>query len=170
MSSPELENHARDLPAPLPAIASSPERRFQAFDTQTGLQGLIPYIEQPIVHLLIEDKPSTAYNLPGFVLESKLTGEWFVFSRGRLALQGEGGGHRNMKAVVDLLREKQTKIVGWVIRQADMDQLEDGTLLWPEARKDIVPLLSYHVDDENWEWRGIKRTFDKLTGATIQAH
>jgi hypothetical protein len=142
-----------------PAVRS----RFETFDAHFDIERLLTYVEQPMVHLLIEDQPSSAYNLPGYVLESRMTGEWFVFSRGRLSLEGDGGGHRNMRGVTELLHEKQTKIVGWVIQKNDMDRLEEGVLLWPEAKKDLVPLLSYRVDDDAWKWASIKREFDKLT-------
>ncbi|WP_211460854.1 hypothetical protein [Collimonas silvisoli] len=138
-------------------------RRFESFDARYDIERLLTYVEQPVVHLLVEDQPSTAYNLPGYVLESKTTGEWFVFSRGRLALEGTGGGYQNMEGVIKILRAKDAKIVGWVIRKSDMDRLEDGRLLWPEARRDLIPLLSYHVDDERWKWAAMKREFDKLT-------
>lgn len=141
----------------------SSQRRFDIFDARYDLERLLAYVEHPVVHLLVEDQPSTAYNLPGYVLESKATGEWFVFSRGRLALEGNGGGYRNMQGVTEILRAKQTKIVGWVIRKSDMDRLEGGQLLWPEARQELIPLLSYQIDDDCWRWMGIKREFDKLT-------
>jgi hypothetical protein len=139
------------------------QRRFETFDARYDIERLLAYVEQPVVHLLVEDLPSTAYNLPGYVLESKATGEWFVFSRGRLALEGDGGGYHNMQGVTEILRAKQTKIIGWVIRKTDMDRLEDGQLLWPEARQELVPLLSFQVEDDRWRWMGIKRQFDKLT-------
>jgi hypothetical protein len=56
------------------------QRRFETFDARYDIERLLAYVEQPVVHLLVEDLPSTAYNLPGYVLESKATGEWFVFS------------------------------------------------------------------------------------------
>jgi hypothetical protein len=139
------------------------QRRFDIFDARYDIERLLAYVEHPVVHLLVEDQPSSAYNLPGYVLESKVTGEWFVFGRGRLALEGNGGGYRNMQGVTEILRAKQTKIVGWVIRKASMDRLESGQLLWPEARQDLIPLLSYHLDDDRWRWMGIKREFDTLT-------
>lgn len=145
------------------SIEPTAQRRFETFDARNDIEHLLTYVEQPLVHLLVEDQPSTAYNLPGYVLESKVTGEWFVFSRGRLSLEGDGGGHRNMRGVTELLREKQTKIVGWVIQKKDMDRLEGGVLLWPEAKRDLVPLLSYRVEDDAWKWASIKHQFDKLT-------
>jgi hypothetical protein len=150
---------ANDEDADPPAMP----RRFEIFDARYDIERLLAYVEQPVVHLLVEDQPSTAYNLPGYVLESKTTGEWFVFSRGRLALEGTGGGYQNMESVTEILRAKETKIVGWVIRNGDMDRLEDGRLLWPEARRDLIPLLSYRVEDDRWKWVAIKREFDKLT-------
>lgn len=115
-----------------PSIVSAPPasmppagaRRFRSFDATDSLESILRMVERPVVHLLVEDQPSTHYRLPGYVLESTATGEWYVFYRGRLALEGTGGGANNMRDVSDLLRERGVRIVGWVIRQADMDALE----------------------------------------------
>jgi hypothetical protein len=140
-------------------------RRFNTFDARHDIERFLSYVQEPIVHLLVEDSPSTHYNLPGYVLQSNVTGEWFVFSRGRLSLQGTGGGHHNMEAVADILTQKRTTIVGWVIQKEAMDDLERGVLLWPDAKRSIVPLPAFHSDDP--VWLGIKRQFDELARKAV---
>ncbi len=162
-SAPVRDERRPELSAGDETGGPTSQRRFDIFDARYDIERFLAYVEHPVVHLLVEDQPSSAYNLPGYVLESKATGEWFVFGRGRLALEGNGGGYRNMQGVTEILRAKQTKIVGWVIRKSDMDRLEDGQLLWPMARQDLIPLLSYQIEDDRWRWMGIKREFDKLT-------
>lgn len=150
---PLLEGAAIEPTLPVAA------RRFRTFDATDSLVSILRLVEGPIVHLLVEDRPSTHYRLPGYVLESTVTGEWYVFSRGRLALEGTGGGANNMRDVSALLRERGVRIVGWVIDQADMDALEGGRMLWPEARATLVPLLSFLSNDDEWEWRPIRDRF-----------
>ncbi|CUJ69267.1 Uncharacterised protein [Achromobacter sp. 2789STDY5608633] len=140
-------------------------RRFRTFDATDSLVSILQLVEGPVVHLLVEDQPSTHYRLPGYVLESTVTGEWYVFARGRLALEGTGGGANNMRDVSDLLRERGVRIVGWVIPQADMDALEGGRMLWNEARAALVPLLSFISNDDEWEWRPIRDRFAAVVNA-----
>lgn len=144
---------------------SESSRRFITFDARYDIEKFVGFVQDPIVHLLIEECPSTHYNLPAYVLESQKTGEWFVFSRGRLALQGTGGGHQNMESVVSILRSKETGIVGWVIASSEMDRLEGGEATWPSIKPSLIPLLSYSSDDS--VWLGIKRQFNQhLSQAT----
>jgi hypothetical protein len=151
------ESPARNPPAGV--------RRFRTFDATDSLESILRMVEGPVVHLLVEDKPSTHYRLPGYVLESTVTGEWYVFARGRLALEGVGGGATNMRGVSDLLRERGVRIVGWVIAQADMDALEGGRMVWHEARNTLVPLLSFVSNDDEWEWRPIRDRFAEVVNA-----
>ena len=142
--------------------ASISPRRFRAFDARYDVERFVLFVQEPIVHLLVEESPSTHYNLPAYVLESQRTGEWFVFSRGRLALQGSGGGSNNMDSVVEILRSKQTQIVGWVVASHDLDTLEGGSVTWPMVKPNLIPLLSYHSDRH--EWSEIKRRFKAYFG------
>ncbi|MBO1539937.1 hypothetical protein [Pseudomonas sp. OA65] len=136
-------------------------RRFKTFDAVYDLEKLLAYVDNPIVYLLVEDSPSSAYNLPSYVLESGNTGEWFVFTRGRLALQGSGGGHQNTKGVFEILLQKKTKIGAWVVEKTLLDQLDNGQALWPEVKQLSVPLLA--VLSEEYSWSEIQRQFEALS-------
>lgn len=125
-------------------------RRFKSFDAVYDLAPLLEYVDEPIVYLLIEDSPSTAYNLPAYVLESQRTGEWFVFSRGRMAFQGTGGGLRNTRGVFDTLKEKRAKIGAWVVPKELLDRFEFGQVVWPTVKMEAVPLLAHLAEDFSW--------------------
>jgi len=136
-------------------------RRFKTFDAVYDLEKILSYVDVPIVHLLIEDSPSTHYNLPGYVLESQSTGEWFVFSRGRLALQGSGGGHNNTEGVFALLSVKKAAIGAWVVEKRLLDLFENGQALWPDVKQQAVPLLSFL--SEEYSWSEIQNQFRTLS-------
>lgn len=141
--------------------ASAKSRRFKTFDAVYDLEKILQYVDVPIVHLLVEDSPSTHYNLPGYVLESKSTGEWFVFSRGRLALQGSGGGYKNAEGVFSLLAAKKTTIGAWVVDKKLLDSFENGQTLWPEVKQQAVPLLVFL--SEEYSWSEIQHQFTSLS-------
>lgn len=67
-----------------------------------------------------------------------------------------------MESVSQLLSERDIKVIGWVIRRDDLEELEEGRLTWPRAKQDLVPLVSYRHAEEDWHWAGIKRRFDAL--------
>ena len=156
-----------------PAHPSEPEaaaevtvpRRFKTFDAVHDLEKILSYIDNPIVYLLVEDSPSTAYNLPSYVLESASTGEWFVFSRGRLALQGSGGGHHNIEGVFSLLSAKKAKIGAWVAESKLLDQFESGQVLWPTVKHQSVPLLAFL--SEEYSWAEIQNQFRVLSAPRV---
>lgn len=138
-----------------------PPRRFKTFDAVYDLENILSYVEDPVVYLLVEDSPSTAYNLPCYVLESASTGEWFVFRRGRLALQGSGGGHQNIEGVFLLLSNKKAKIGAWVANKKQLDQFESGQVLWPKVKEQSVPLLAFLSDA--YSWSEIRNKFRELS-------
>jgi hypothetical protein len=150
-------------PAPEKQVESvaATGRRFKTFDAVYDLEKILSYVDAPIVHLLIEDSPSTAYNLPGYVLESRSTGEWFVFSRGRLALQGCGGGHNNTESVFSMLSDKKTTIGAWVVDKKLLDLFENGQALWPDVKRQAVPLLAFL--SEEYSWSEIQNQFHALS-------
>ena len=156
---PEVE----EVPAPekLDEKVTAKARRFKTFDAVYDLEKILSYVDAPIVHLLIEDSPSSAYNLPGYVLESGSTGEWFVFSRGRLALQGSGGGRNNTEGVFSLLSAKKTTIGAWVVEKKLLDLFENGQALWPEVKQEAVPLLAFL--SEEYSWSEIQKQFRALS-------
>lgn len=136
------------------------DRLFKSFDAVYDLSKILPLVEKPIVHLLFERDPSTHYRLPAYVLESSETGEWYVFSRGRLAFEGSGGGMHNAEEVMKVLRDKQTRITAWVMPNSRLDGLESGHTLWPTVKSECVPLLA--VLNKDYEWSGILSKFYAL--------
>lgn len=138
-------------------------RRFNVFDAVYDLEKILPHVRTPIVHLLIEDSPSSAYHLLGYVLESGVTGEWFLFSRGRLALQGDGGGKNNTDGVISRLEEKQATIGAWVVEKERLDLFEQGQALWPEVKQQAVPLLAFL--SEEYSWSQIQQRFNNLNAS-----
>lgn len=50
-----------------------------------------------------------------------------------------------MESVSQLLSERDIKVIGWVIRRDDLEELEEGRLTWPRAKQDLVPLVSYQI-------------------------
>ncbi|WP_445147296.1 hypothetical protein [Dyella sp. Tek66A03] len=156
--------HAVDREAPeainaLPAMPSVEAmtteddtlRRFRTFDILHDLDAVISVLQDPKVHILIEDIPSTAYCLPAVVLQSTATAEWYVFRRGRFAFQGTGGGLANSRTIVDNLKKRGVPISAWVIRRNDLDAVEAGKLTWPVASRDTVPILAAPGTDYMWD-------------------
>ena len=47
------------------------ERKFRTFDARYGIPTALDDIEKPLVSILIEQNPSTHYNLPCVVIESR---------------------------------------------------------------------------------------------------
>ena len=157
----ESELESKSMPERPHVEVATKVRRFKTFDAVYDLEKILSYVDAPIVHLLIEDSPSTHYNLPGYILESQSTGEWFVFSRGRLALQGCGGGHNNTEGVFSLLSAKKTTIGAWVIEKKLLDIFENGRALWPDVKQQAVPLLAFL--SEEYSWSEIQNQFRALT-------
>ncbi|WP_298445322.1 hypothetical protein [uncultured Ferrimonas sp.] len=125
-------------------------RKFKTFDAFHDLPQMVNDIDSPLVSILIERSPSSHYNLVCVVLESRLTGEWFVFSRGRMAFQGSGGGHTNSNMIIQTLKKKKSPIVVWVYDNNFVDDLESGFVLWPEIKGKGIPLRSLVSNDSSW--------------------
>lgn len=124
-------------------------RKFKTFDAFHDLRQMINDVDNPLVSILIESSPSSHYNLVCVVLESTLTGEWFVFSRGRMAFQGGGGGHINSKMIIEDLKQKESPIGVWVYDNNFVDDLENGYVLWPEIKGKGIPLRSLVSNDSS---------------------
>ena len=113
---------------------------------QEGQLGrLLAAIQQSNVYFLIEQEPSTFYNLATAVVEDARTGDWYPFARD-LALQGEGGGWGNTQRFV---RDVQGAVeAGADIRvsirvasSADLHGLRDGRIAWPDMKGRSIPAL-----------------------------
>ncbi|GFD87002.1 hypothetical protein KUL150_30610 [Alteromonas sp. KUL150] len=126
-------------------------RMFRTFDARYGIPEVISREDEPLVSILIEREPSTAYNLPCVVIESEKTREWFVMAKGNIALQGAGGGLSFAKDFVSKLQEKGAHIGIWVYDNELVDALDAGLVLWPEIKNQGIPLRSYISDRGSWE-------------------
>lgn len=124
--------------------------KFKTFDAWTDLSKFLAAVKEPIISVLIEDEPSTFYRLPAIVLESRLTGEWFVFSRGRMSFQGDGGGMRNSQAILDQVKRAGAAIGVWVLPQKLMSELDNGYETWGNIKPHAIPLLARVAQDYSW--------------------
>ncbi|WAG21496.1 hypothetical protein DX980_07840 [Burkholderia gladioli] len=136
-------------------------RKFKTFDAWNDLDNLLKIVKEPLISILIEDQPSTHYRLPSLVLESRVSGEWYVFCRGRMSFEGNGGGIRNSEVILDRLKAANVSVGVWVLDQALLDQLDSGYELWPAIRSQAVPFLAAASND--YSWAEIKRNVVKLT-------
>ena len=158
----ELESSSPQIATtnPTPQLAAPAIKSFRTFDAVHDFGHIIPLVDQPVFHLLIESEPSTAYNLAAFVVESRSTGQWYLFARGRIALEGSGGGKSNLDSVMSQLRNQSTPIAAWVIDQNMLDKFESGEILWNSVRSSVVPLVAYMSQSESWP--GIRNRFRAL--------
>jgi hypothetical protein len=126
-------------------------RLFKTYDVYTESEEIIKSLKDVVAHIVVENSPSTFYNLALLILESKLTGEWYVFRRGRIAFQGTGGGHQQSERLINLLKRENIPVAAWAGDRNILDSFESGTLLWPELKISLVPLAASIVEDEDWK-------------------
>lgn len=119
------------------------ERVFQTFHIKNGFEGILNFVSDPIVHMVIEDHPTTAWHLVVLVVESRTTGEWYVSQKGEMAFEGSGGGLFVAETVVRKCKERRIPVAGWVISREDSDDLSSGKKLWTEIKSSVIPLMSY---------------------------
>jgi hypothetical protein len=131
-------------------IPTPPRRLFTTFDTTLDLHWIAERIHKPVVHLVVEDRPSTSYNMVAIVVESLTTGEWYLFPRRRVSLLGHKPGQVNLPDVIDRFREQQAQIAGWVAPQRALAKFEAGCTLWNQIQLGLVPLLAYSSRDAVW--------------------
>ncbi|MFC3459816.1 hypothetical protein [Massilia haematophila] len=124
--------------------------RFRTFDSARDFDTLLRTVSEPVISILIEDTPSTSYRLPSMVLESRVTGEWFVFPRMRMSFEGNGGGLRNARDTFDLIRLVGANVGAWVVPQQVLDSLDNGYLVWAEVRPTAIPLLAVISGEHSW--------------------
>ncbi len=132
------------------APAETRSVKFKTFDAWNDLSKLLAAVKEPMISVLIEDEPSTSYRLPAIVLESRLTGEWFVFSRGRMSFQGDGGGMRNSRDILDQVKRAGATIGVWVLPQKLMSDLDNGYETWANIKPHAIPLLARVAQDYTW--------------------
>lgn len=160
-------NHGSEPEPAAPNVGSQPDdaekilrlRKFNTFDAWQDLPKLLKVVKDPVISILIEDEPSTHYRLPSMVLESRATGEWYVFSRGRMSFEGDGGGIRNTRDILDQVKSAGATVGVWVVPQERLDELDSGYEVWANVRPHAVPLLA--VISRNHSWSEIERNVSK---------
>lgn len=147
-------------PPPVEVKPPEPERLFQTFSIRFGLEEVLSFVPDPVVHAVVEDRPSTAWHWVCLVVESKTTGEWYVSQKGEMAFEGTGGGRIVARDVARLCRERNVPLTAWVAQKSKADMLAAGGVLWPTVKPELVPLLSYAKSD--YFIRYIASTFREL--------
>jgi hypothetical protein len=126
--------------------------KFRTFDVWLELDDILLEIEEPVGHLIIETSPTTFYYLTTLVLESRKTGEWYVFRRGRMSFQSTGGGKHQIEILLNKFINRKVAIALWSVEKETLDQFESGELLWHELKQKLIPLRSSVVDQRNWDY------------------
>lgn len=122
-------------------------REFQTFHIKSGFESILNFVGDPVVHMVVEDEPTTAWHLVILVVESRVTGEWYVSKKGEMAFEGSGGGLYVAENIARICRERRVPTAGWVIQKKDSDALSNGQKLWPEVKGSIIPLMSYSKNE-----------------------
>lgn len=117
---------------------------YRTFDIVRDLYDIIALIKSPMVHIVIEDKPSSAWHLPLVVVEDIESKEWYVFSKGRMAFEGSGGGMANSKSLLQYLVNNKIRFAGWVLDYVSSEKLSQGCTAWPTLRDKCLPLIAYN--------------------------
>lgn len=126
--------------------------KFRTFDVWLELDDILSEIEEPVGHLIIETSPTTFYHLTALVLESRKTGEWYVFRRGRMSFQSTGGGKHQIETLLDKFVNRKVALALWSVEKEILDQFESGKLLWHELKQKLIPLRSSVVDQRDWDY------------------
>lgn len=135
--------------------------RFKTFDIFHEFDELLPLVKDPVVHIVVEDKPSTAWHLPLVVLEDKTTKEWYIFSKGRMAFEGSGGGFLQSGILFKKLIDNKVPFTAWVLDYILTEKLSQGCRMWPEFRGHCIPLLIYNKNKTFTDY--IRKTFINMS-------
>jgi hypothetical protein len=120
------------------------KRNYKTFDVVNDFKMYMQFINEPVVHIVVEGANlDSAWHLPVIVIEEPKTGQWFVFSKGRVALEGCGGGLHNFEDMITICVDKNAGIAAWVLNYYDSEKLSQGCALWPIVKPKCIPLLSY---------------------------
>lgn len=123
------------------------KKRFRTFDIAHDLDDVTSLMRQPVVHIVLEDKPTTAWHLALVVAEDAVTSEWYVFRKGRLAFEGTGGGLHQSKTLFKKLLERGIPFAGWVVDQVSSEKLSQGCQPWPRIREHCLPILAFEKNE-----------------------
>ena len=122
-------------------------RQFQTFHIKTGFESILNFVQEPIVHMVVESEPTTAWHLVILIVESRVTGEWYVSQKGEMAFEGSGGGLYVAEKVATICRNRRITTAGWVLSKEDSDSLARGIKTWPQLKINTIPLVSYSKND-----------------------
>ncbi len=143
-----LETNAQEsetqnlIEAQAPTKETQPEPKFQTLHALTDFEKILSMVKTPVVHFVIEETSSGAWHLPVMVMESSVTGEWYVFRKGNLAFEGVAG-RSNTRTLTRSLVEKGISIGAWFTDQASSDLLSGGRVLWPELKPRCIPAMAH---------------------------
>lgn len=124
--------------------------RYKVFSLDRDLNAVLSLMKKPIVHFVVEDKPTIAWHLPSIVIEDAITFEWYVFSKGHIAFEGSGGGLHRAESLIRFLIEKNIPFTAWVLARINSDKLDQGCRTWSEMKLKCIPLLA-HQSSEYFE-------------------
>lgn len=117
-------------------------KRYRTFDVQNEFDDVVELLSNPLIYIVIEDEPSTAWRLPVIIAEDQTTEEWYVFSKGRIAFEGTGGGLSQAKSFLRKVINKNIPFSAWVLGQAMTEKLSQGCRPWTEVKAKCIPALS----------------------------
>lgn len=123
------------------SIVKTSPKLFNVLDVYIDLSEVLLKVKEPIAHLLVESKcHDSFYNQVMLVLESKVTGEWYVFGSRRMAAQGQGEGSRQLEITLNKLQQSKTVISLWAVSSSILHKLGSGLKPWPEIKSTILTL------------------------------
>ena len=122
-------------------------RLFQTFDARFDLENIAENMADPVVHLIVDDRNDGTWHDVCIVVVSRVTQEWYVSSKGNVALEGTGGGLLAARKVIDFCIANKISIAAWVGPKDETDLLASGRLIWGSVREKLIPLLSYAKDE-----------------------
>ncbi|WP_143485967.1 hypothetical protein [Pseudomonas sp. PA15(2017)] len=137
------------------------KNRYRTFDVVDDVYDVIALVKSPMVHIVVEDKPSTAWHLPLVVVEDLDSKEWYVFSKGRMAFEGVGGGLSNSKRFLEFLVLNEIRFSGWVLDYVSSEKLSQGCWAWPLVREKCIPLIAYNKNQYFVEY--VVKVFGELS-------
>ncbi|MCP1319510.1 hypothetical protein [Vreelandella lionensis] len=118
------------------------KKKYRTFDIQDDFEVVLDLLAEPVVYIVIEDRPSMAWRLPVIIAEDAKTGEWYVFSKGRVAFEGAGGGLSQAKTFLKKIQDKDVPFSAWVLEYALTEKLSQGCRPWPEFKLQCIPALA----------------------------
>jgi len=106
------------------------------------LEDFFDFIREPVLHVILESDTTSFYFTVAVIMESSITGEWYVFGIGQLAVQGMGGGSRRFEQLLDVIRKRDPSVAIWCCSNVDMTAIEEGKITWLDLKSRLIPLLS----------------------------